>query len=183
LSYEDVTRRMIRVLKEAKIPHMITGGLAAIYYGCPRATYDLDLVVRLDETGARRLVKLASEARFRAHEQEVLEVIKVGNRFVMESPEKYRVDFWMARTAFEQEAFARRRRVRIFYTLTWISSPEDIVIQKLRACRPRDIEDAQAILIRQRGKLDEGYLKKWASELGLARTMGELMERTEGGAN
>lgn len=178
MSYEEVTKRMIRVLKDAKIQYMITGGLAANYYGCPRATYDLDLVVELDEAGAKRLIKLASRARFRLHEEEVVLVLtKVGNRFVMESWEKYRIDFWLVKTAFDREIFDRRQRVRVFDMLAWISTPEDLVLQKLRSARPRDLEDIQAILVRHSGKLDEGYLKQKAAELGLTRILEEQIKQ------
>ncbi len=173
MSYEQVTRRMVRVLRSAKIPYMIAGGLAANYYGCPRATYDLDLVVELDETGAKRLVELAARARFRVHEEEVLMLTKAGNRFVMESWEKYRIDFWLIRTTLAREMFKRRRRANIFGMRVWISTPEDLILQKLRSARPRDLEDVQAILARHSGKLDESYLKQKAAELDLTRILEE----------
>jgi hypothetical protein len=181
MSYEEVTRRMVRVLKDAKIPYMIVGGLAANYYGCPRATYDLDLVVELDEAGAKRLVKLASRARFRLHEKEVLALTKVGNRFVMESWEKYRIDFWLVKTTFDREVFGRRQRAKIFGMLVWISTPEDLILQKLRSARPRDLEDIQAILVRHSGKLDESYLKQKAAELDLTRILEEQVRQARGG--
>jgi hypothetical protein len=180
MSYEEVTRRMIRVLNDAKIPYMITGGLAANYYGCPRATYDLDLVVKLGEAGARRLIKLADRARFRLHEKEVLALTKVGNRFVMESWEKYRIDFWLVKTTFDREIFERRRRVKVFGVWVWISTPEDLILQKLRSARSRDLEDIQAILVRHSGKLDESYLKQKAAELDLTRILEEQMRQARG---
>lgn len=181
MSYEDVTKRMVRVLKGAKIPYMITGGLAANYYGCPRATYDLDLVVELDAASAKRLIELASRARFRLHEGEVLMLTKVGNRFVMESFEKYRVDFWLVKTAFDREIFKRRRHARIFGMLVWVSTPEDLILQKLRSARPRDLEDVQAILVRHSGKLDESYLRQKAAELDLALVLKGQIKQAQGG--
>ncbi len=177
MSYEEVVKRMAGVLKEAKIPYMITGGLAASYYGRPRATYDLDLVVELDEASVKRLIELAGRARFRLHEKEVLVLTEVGNRFVMESWEKYRIDFWLVRTAFDREIFGRRRRVVLFGVPAWISTPEDLILQKLRSARPRDLEDVQAILVRHSGKLDESYLKKKAAELNLTRVLEEQMRQ------
>jgi len=181
MSYEEVAKRIVKVLKDAKIPYMITGGLAANYYGCPRATYDLDLVVELDEASAETLIKLASQARFRLHEKEVLVLTKVGNRFVMESWEKYRIDFWLVKTAFDREIFERRRRAMVFGMQVWISTPEDLILQKLRSARPRDLEDVQAILVRRSGKLDEGYLRQKAAELDLTRILEEQVRQARGG--
>lgn len=181
MSYEEVTKRMVKVLKDAKIPYMITGGLAANYYGCPRATYDLDLVVELDETSAKRLIELASRARFRLHEKEIFMLTKVGNRFVMESWEKYRIDFWLVKTVFDREIFERRRRTMIFGMFVWICTPEDLILQKLRSARLRDLEDIQAILVRHSGKLDESYLKQKAAELDLTHVLEEQIRQAQGG--
>ena len=181
MSYEEVTKRMIKVLRSAKIPYMITGGLAANYYGCPRATYDLDLVVELDESSAKRLIELARRARFRLHGGEVLMLTKVGNRFVMESWEKYRIDFWLVKTTFDREIFERRRRARVFNVPVWISTPEDLILQKMRSARPRDLEDVQAILVRHSGKLDEGYLKRKSAELDLTRILKDQIRQVGGG--
>ena len=177
MSYEEVAKRMIRVLKAAKVPYMIVGGLAANYYGCPRATYDLDLVVKLEEAEAKRLVRLASRAGFRVHEQEVLMLTKAGNRFVMESPEKYRVDFWPAKTELDREMFGRRKRARVFGVQVWISTPEDLILQKLRSARPRDLDDVQAMLIRHSNKLDMGYLEKKVAELDLTEVLREQIKQ------
>lgn len=179
MSYEDITKRMIRVLKAAKVPYMIVGGLAANYYGCPRATYDLDLVVELKEAEAKRLVHLASRAGFRTHEQEVLILTKAGNRFVMESPEKYRVDFWLAKTELDREMFNRRKRAKVFGVQVWISTPEDLILQKLRSARPRDLDDVQAMLIRHSGKLDMNYLEQKAAELDLTEVLREQIKQTQ----
>ena len=181
MSYEEVTKRVTRVLKRAEVPYMITGGLAANYYGCPRATYDLDLVVELDEAGVKRLIELASRARFKLHEKETLMLVKIGNRFVMESWEKYRVDFWLVKTALDRKIFRRRRRAKVFGTQIWIITPEDLILQKLRSARPRDFEDVQAILIRHADKLDENYLKQTAAELDLTHVLEEQMKQARGG--
>ncbi|GEM_PF-135942 len=173
MSYEKVSKKILRVLREAKIPYMIVGGLAANYYGCPRATYDLDLVIEPEEAGIRKLLKLAGQAGFRFHEKEVLLLTRAGNRFVVESPEKYRVDFWLAKTSLEREMLARRRRAKVFGIPVWICRPEDLILQKLRSARPRDLEDVQAILARWSDGLDKKYLNRRATELGLARLLEE----------
>jgi hypothetical protein len=171
--YEEVCRRIVGVLTQAKVPYMIVGGLASSYYGCPRATYDLDLAVELEEGSVRRLLRLAGRAGFRFHEREVLLLARTGNRFVMESPERYRVDFRLAKTPLEREMLARRRRTRIFGMPVWVCRPEDLILEKLRSARPRDLEDVQAVLARQSDELDGEYLKRRAAELGLSGLLEE----------
>lgn len=51
----DLYARLLEPLRQAGIPYMVTGGLAAIVYGEPRLTNDVDIVVRLDPADAERL--------------------------------------------------------------------------------------------------------------------------------
>ena len=48
----------------------------------------------------------------------------------------------------------------------WIVSPEDLVLLKLIANRPRDLIDVADILFVQ-GQLDESYMTHWAGRLGI----------------
>jgi hypothetical protein len=58
----------------------------------------------------------------------------------------------------------------------WIVSPEDLILLKLLARRPRDLSDVGDVLFMS-GQLDETYMRHWAAELGIAdeleRALGE----------
>jgi len=45
MSYVEVLRSIVPRLEQSEIPYMITGSIAAAYYGLGRATYDLDIVI------------------------------------------------------------------------------------------------------------------------------------------
>lgn len=58
---------------------------------------------------------------------------------------------------------------------------EDLIIHKLFAGRPRDIEDARGVVRRKGFELDWDYLRRWAAEFalvpdreGLPDVLGEL---------
>ena len=52
----DVHTRLLQPLNSTQIPYMVTGGLAAIIYGEPRLTNDVDVVLQLDPEDAERLL-------------------------------------------------------------------------------------------------------------------------------
>ena len=54
----DVLRMVIGRLETAHIPHMLTGSVAANYYGVPRMTRDIDLVIEVSPHEAGRLTEL-----------------------------------------------------------------------------------------------------------------------------
>jgi hypothetical protein len=45
MSYVEVLRSIVPILEQTDIQYMITGSIAAAYYGLGRATYDLDIVI------------------------------------------------------------------------------------------------------------------------------------------
>ena len=63
--------RVIRSFEARKIPYMVVGGLAVTYYGFPRATFDIDLVVAVNvktqPEDARALVKILQKLQFQIH--------------------------------------------------------------------------------------------------------------------
>lgn len=160
---------------------MITGALASSYYGLPQSTVDLDLVVNLGKSDIGRLVWAARKGGFEVNEQEPVAGVENGERIVMQSSETFRVDLWLPRSEYDEIAFSRRCRRRIFNELAYICSPEDLVFQKLRAGRRQDEDDVVGVLIRQSGRLDWRYPNTWASNLGVERALKSVMKRAKRG--
>ncbi len=52
----ELFARLLRPLHATGLPYMVTGGLAAIVYGEPRLTNNVDVVVRLRPSDAARLI-------------------------------------------------------------------------------------------------------------------------------
>jgi hypothetical protein len=167
-------------LEKLKIPYMLVGGVAANYYGFPRATIDIDFVIRLESDKVGEFVQIMERAGFNVSGPEVKMMVEVGNRFVMTFPKTgHRIDFWLAKSDYDRETLQHRRRAQIFNTRTWICSPEDLILSKLHAGRPKDIEDAIGILHRQRGKLQMRYLSRCAAMLGVSKELKKLLKEVE----
>ena len=74
-----------------------------------------------------------------------------------------RVDFVFSTSLYERAALQRVRKVKIGRSKVSFASLEDVVIHKLIAARPRDMEDVRGILLRNR-KYDKIYIEKWLKE-------------------
>jgi len=178
LAYSRALEKVIELLEQVKTPYMIVGGVAVAYYGYPRMTLDVDVMIELSLEDTKRLVKLAKRAKFDIHEGEVLESTRVGNRFVAMLGER-RVDFWLAKSGREREMLSRRRRVKLFGKQTWICSLEDLVLSKLDAGRNKNHDDVLGILIRQGEKIRRDDLLEKAREFGAKDKLEELMKKAE----
>jgi hypothetical protein len=81
------------------------------------------------------------------------------------------VDLVFSLGPFDRAVLDRRRAVDLRGLTVWMSSPEDLLLMKLRASRPRDFDDVISIAKNPRLQLDLPYLRDWADRLGL---QGEL---------
>ena len=168
----EVLRMVVSRLEVAAIEYMLTGSVAMAWYAQPRQTRDLDLVVELPESKIDLIVKAFSpdfyldadvvleEVRRRGMFNMIQEVLLVKVDMILRKPDPHGV-----------VAFQRRRRVELVSGLSLdIISPEDLVLAKLRwaaegesELQIRDVRN----LVRSVDGLDEAYLWKWASKLGV----------------
>ncbi len=76
-----------------------------------------------------------------------------------------RVDFIFSVSPYERQAIRRAVGVPIGTTKVSFASIEDVIIHKIFAGRPRDLEDARSILLKNQ-KYNIGYIRRWLKKLG-----------------
>jgi predicted nucleotidyltransferase len=74
-----------------------------------------------------------------------------------------RIDFISSFSPYDQEALKRVVRIPIGRAEVCFASIEDLIIHKLIAGRPRDLEDIRNVLLRYR-TLDIDYIHHWLGE-------------------
>lgn len=74
--------------------------------------------------------------------------------------------------------FSRRSRkfVAILNRPIWLPTAEDVVVQKLRWGRPKDLEDARDVLAVQGTEtLDMPYIRRWCAEHGTETRLDDIL--------
>ena len=74
-----------------------------------------------------------------------------------------RIDLIFAQSGYGQEALRRVRRVPFGATEVCFASPEDVIIHKVIAGRPRDLQDCRRIWLKNPQR-DEGYIRHWLQQ-------------------
>jgi hypothetical protein len=173
MSALEVFRRITAALDQAGIPYMLTGSFASAYYGAPRSTQDIDLVIEATPAQLRAFVQSLPSGEYYANLTAALEAHKRQSLFnVIDLATGWKIDLIIRKSrGFSEEEFRRRQQVTLQDLRLFVASAEDIVIAKLEwsklAQSQRQIEDVAAI-VRMRGEsLDRSYLEKWILELGL----------------
>lgn len=173
MSVAEVFRRIMTTLDQAGIAYMLAGSFASAYYGAPRTTQDIDLVVEATPGQLRTFVQLLSGNEYYVDLDTALEAHRRQSLFnVVDMATGWKIDLIIRKSrAFSEEEFRRRNRVDLQGVALFVASAEDVVVSKLEwaklAQSQRHIEDVAGILRMRWESLDRAYLEKWILELGL----------------
>lgn len=160
--------------------YAVTGGIAVRIHGIPRPTHDADFTVALDRQRLTEFFQRAMDAGYTVAEpylrgwvDQVAGMPLVKLRMYLED-HGVDVDVFLAESEFQDSLLARRQCEDFQGGRIWFVSPEDLILLKLVAGRPRDLVDVQDILFVQ-GQLDEPYLRRWAAALGVSERLEEAL--------
>ena len=171
-------------LESNRIPYMVIGGFANLIWGNPRLTQDVDVTVSVAEAAWPHFVSEVT-ARYRPTVVEPLEFVRRTRVLPIVCEEDVNADLIFAALPFEDQAIARAVAIPLEGGSVRICTAEDLILHKVISDRPRDQEDVEGVLIRQRGKLDLDYLRPRVVELAkgldrpeIAEKFAETMKRT-----
>lgn len=148
------------LLAELGIQWAVIGGVAAnLYRRKTRLTGDVDLLLATDAFDQLPLL----ERTLAAHGWSVRRATPDGDILRMHHPTLGWADLQIAGTEYQRAAIARARVATISDTFAVRAlAPEDVIIHKLIAGRPKDIGDIDALL--EAGvAFDEAYIEHWAA--------------------
>lgn len=172
-SLESALRSVIQVLDQRSIPYAVMGGLAVRVYAIPRFTNDVDLTISLgrDELPALfealRSINCEIPPPYWTGWLDSVAGLPLFKAVFIGSERSVEIDLFVAETKFQQSLIQRRQRIQVGTEQIAFVSPEDLILLKLIASRPRDLIDVQDILFTM-GELNVEYLEKWAKELSIS---------------
>ncbi|MGD0337334.1 MAG: nucleotidyl transferase AbiEii/AbiGii toxin family protein [Bacteroidota bacterium] len=146
---QSILCKIANILDRENIPYMVIGGQAVMIYGEPRMTKDIDITLDRDIDSLPLIKKLADELELKPLIKDVDQFVQRNNVLpVSDSKGMVRVDFIFSFMPYEHEAIRRANKIDITGTRVSYACIEDVIIHKIVAGRPRDIEDVKGILNR-----------------------------------
>ena len=159
----------------------VAGGIALSYWGNPRSTQDVDLVVVSDDS--ETIAQLLNEAGFNSKS---IEPVPFGlftlTQFSYEPADHFiavEVDLMCSTSEYYGSVINRAKTVNI----TGISTPievlsrEDLILHKIYSARLIDQADVMNLMEMHWSELDMHYLEEWASKLDLTNSLREAVRR------
>jgi predicted nucleotidyltransferase len=150
------------------ISYMVIGGQAVLLHGEARLTRDIDITLGVGPEGLSAILNLAQECGWQTEPEDPESFVERTMVLPCSDPVSgMRIDFIFSFSPYEQEAIAHAVPVRMGSADVRFASVEDLLIHKVVAGRPRDIEDARSVLLKHPAA-DRTYILRWLGELDAA---------------
>ena len=176
---ESALEALAGALNETRAPWMVIGGVAVIARGVKRMTTDLDVVVQGDaitlpvlmsRLAASKIVGRIANAEAFARQNLVL--------LLRHQPSGVDLDVSLGWTEFEREAIEASSDAAFGTVRAPMAQPQDLVIFKVVAARPKDVEDATSLLVMHRS-IDLIEVRRRVAELAALAEDPSLVEALE----
>ena len=135
---------VFKSLENHKVRYLVIGGIAAILYGVPRATFDLDIIIEATEQNADKLLHALLEAKLGTASLITAEKLIKNEITVFEDRVRIDVQTSTPGIIFKK---AWKKRVAMTYhgQIFFVVSRDDLIASKLAAGRNIDLEDVKIL--------------------------------------
>jgi hypothetical protein len=176
----EVLAALDRVFEAAGVRWYLFGAQAVIVWGRPRLTADVDVTVALAPAEVERILPPLEAASFDPRPEHPSDfVLKTRILPLIHQPTGIPVDLVFAGPGLEMEFLENAREIDISGLEIPVISPEDLVIAKVLAGRPKDMEDAESVVAEQADALDLGRIRHWLGRLEEALDRRDLLPEVE----
>lgn len=145
--FAEAVKALQQALDELGSPAMMIGGVAVIALGVPRYTADVDATILGRTTLPEQILDAFARHGIRPRIEEVLKLARSRHVVLaLHEPSGVSIDATLGWLPFEEQAI-QTSQIRDYAGIEIrVPRAEDLVIYKLVASRPQDIEDAKALL-------------------------------------
>jgi hypothetical protein len=166
----------VRPLNRAGIRYVVSGSVAAIFYGEPRLTHDVDVVVFLNSNDIQKLIEVFPKAEFYLPPLETMlaETSREhsGHFNLIHLDTGFKADLYpTGRDELNAWAFRGKRTIKYEGEDIVLAPPEYVIVRKLEYFREshaeKHLRDILAMLAVSSEQLDQVALGEWVHRRGL----------------
>lgn len=186
MTQAELLRYVVDVLESVGVRYMIGGSQAAVYYGEPRFTQDIDIVTELTAAQLRDVLARFPPDEFYVSEDAAREAIETRGQFNIVHPGSgLKIDVFVNKdTAYDRLRLDRRERLPLVPGWdAYFATPEDLILYKLLYFREGrseiHIRDIVGILRVSGSAVDTRYITEWAGRLSVTALWESVLKRVE----
>jgi hypothetical protein len=177
----EVLAALGATLARLELRWYLFGAQAVVFWGRPRTSLDIDVTVELDLARVPAFIDGLGEAGFELRIRAGVEDFVRRTRVLpfLHAETGTPVDVVLAGPGLEEGFLARAISVRVGEVEVPVISPEDLIVTKLLAGRPKDLEDVRGILAERAAGLDFAAIRALLRQLEEALGQSDLLPRLE----
>ncbi|MBV9109274.1 MAG: hypothetical protein JO306_07705 [Gemmatimonadetes bacterium] len=177
--------RLAAACEDLGIPYAIAGSVAAMAYGEPRLTEDVDMVLLLRVEDLQALLTRFPRPDFYYDEPAALEAIRSRGQFnIIDNETGVKADIFIAGDPLTSLQVTRARRLETFIgRAAMFSPPEELVVMKLKyyafGGSEKHLRDIAAMLANSAAVIDQARIGALADEQGVGHVWQAVLRRIE----
>ncbi len=135
---------VFKFFQQHEVKYIVIGGIAAVVYGVPRATFDLDILIEATAENARRLLDALLDAGMGT--ASLTNVDEILSNEITIFKDRVRIDVQTSTPGLNfEDAWVRRNTMKYQGQLFYVASLEDLISSKRSAGRDVDLEDVRLL--------------------------------------
>jgi hypothetical protein len=182
----ELLQKAVGVFERLGIPYLVTGSVAAMAFGEPRLTNDIDIVAGIEEKHIKDFLTEFPPDEFYISEEIVREAIHSQGQFNIIHPASgIKMDVIIKQdTPFDNSRFGRVHRIypAESYQANF-AAPEDVIIKKMEYYKAggseKHLRDIAGILKISGEMVDWDYIAEWAKRLELTEVWDAVRVRLD----
>jgi len=174
----DILKLVASRLNDAEVDYMLSGSVALTFYGKPRMTRDIDIVIVIPPREIDRFVKIF-EQDFYIDRDMVEDAVRNQSMFnIIHLETVIKVDFIIRKTQeYRILEFSKRKKMQLEEQEVSVVSLEDLIISKIYWAKDSfsemQIKDIVSLLDLD---LDMVYVQDWCARLGLDMILRKVLD-------
>jgi hypothetical protein len=182
--FEQTIARIVGILNELGLKFHLTGGVVAAYYGDPRSTQDVDIVIDLEQNWPETTALLERlSSRYVLNKEVARDAIERHGLFqAIDQQSMIKIDFHVGGRIPGELGRSKQSEIAPGLVAP-IVSKEDAIVSKLLWIRQGSHRGRQDVkeMLRRDEDLDQLVLKQLAASLGVLDLLDELDEDMRAG--
>jgi predicted nucleotidyltransferase len=177
--FRETIESLQRLLQKYENRGVIIGGIAVGFLGKPRFTADVDMLYLLSIDDIPRFLEFAHEESIVPRIQNAKEFARKNRILLLKhSLTDTAIDISLGILPFEEEMVERGSMKSVANLSVRLPTPEDLIIMKAIAHRPKDLDDIKTI-VEKHPILDVERIKQWVIAFAEALEQPELWGQIE----
>ncbi|TET81507.1 MAG: hypothetical protein E3J43_00655 [Candidatus Heimdallarchaeota archaeon] len=170
-------KRLVKYFDENNIPYVVVGGVSVFVLGRSRMTMDVDIILDHTKLNREEFVNYLRKNNFDASLDDFIGFDEESHCTFFYKTGMFRIDVKGIYSSLDQESI-ERAIVGIYNDIKLkISNPVDLILFKLKFGSEQDYEDALAVYIRNKERIDHNFLTKKALKMEIKDELDSFLKR------